>query len=166
MIGVRDNAPDDRLQDPVFVEKAAEAIEELACIAREKGVELNYHNHAWEFQNGAMIFCKLIEKAPHLRFCLDLGWVYVGGGNPIAVLEEHADRVAHVHLRDYSDMFNSYVNLGEGDLDFERLLQILKDSEKDGEEKWAIVEYEYGDKNYKRYKTAKLYLDDIISRLR
>lgn len=165
-LGDPGKTPDERLKDPGFVAEAAAAVDELARIAKSRGVALNYHNHAWEFENHALIFRTLIDKAPNLNFCLDLGWVYVGGENPVAVLKEHCDRVAHVHLRDYHVGLDSYVNLGEGDIDFGRIFRILQENEKkNGKEKWAVVEYEYGDKNYKRYFTAKLYLDYILNQI-
>lgn len=161
-----EQTPDKRLKNPEFVEKVAEAIDELACIAKEKGVALNYHNHAWEFENDALIFRTLLEKAPNLNFCIDLGWVYVGGGNPLTVLEEYGDRIHYVHLRDYNDQLKDYVNLGEGDIDIEKIFRIMEQNEKKyGKEQWVIVEYEYGDVNYKRYITAKLYVDYLLKQI-
>lgn len=147
------------LEEGYDLKTIVEAIEEVAKACLELGVRLHYHNHAWEFKNDAKIFKALVEYAPSLYFALDLGWVHVGGFDPIQIIEKHKDRISYVHLRD-ADENGEFVDLGEGAFHYSKLMSLLK--EVLGEEGWAIVEYEEGEQNFERYNKAKRFLDSVI----
>jgi sugar phosphate isomerase/epimerase len=155
--------PDPRLKDPAFVKKAAQGIGELVKRTKDMGVSLNYHNHYWEFENDCLLFNTLFMDVPDLNFCFDVGWVYSAGNDPIEIIERNTDRFPFIHLRDYSNEFKEFVNLGEGDLDYSRLLKTLNSNQ--GKCEWAIVEYEQGQPNYKRYTTARIFIENLMGSL-
>ncbi|MED4224494.1 sugar phosphate isomerase/epimerase family protein [Neobacillus cucumis] len=138
----------------------ASTIEEAAKACLEMGVKLSYHNHDWEFKNNGEIFNALVEFAPSLYFGLDLGWVSAGGFDPIDTLNRVKDRVVYVHLRDPKEKNSKeFLNLGEGCFNFSELLGAVKDTlPEDG---WAIVEYEFGEISFERYKAAKDFIDSV-----
>lgn len=158
-VSFQDRTPDDRLKDPDFVKKMVLQMEHLAKLAKAEGVSLNYHNHSWEFENDAMIFNAILKFAPTMNFALDTGWAFFSGYDPIKLIRENPDRYHYVHIRDYNNEQKEFVNIGEGDMDLRALFEILKKTMADDD--WAIVEYETGPCNYKRYLTAKLYLNYI-----
>lgn len=136
------------------------AIEEASKVCLDMGAKLNYHNHAWEFENGGAIFDALTEHAPSLNFALDLGWVYAGGRDPAEMLKKLAGRVSYVHLRDAGDNDDKkFVNLGEGIFDYKRLVDVLKATL--GNDGWAIVEYEEGEQDFERYLKARMFLEGL-----
>jgi sugar phosphate isomerase/epimerase len=155
--------PDPRLKDPAFVKKAAMGIGELVKRTKDMGVSLNYHNHDWEFENDGLLFNTLFTNFPDLNFCFDVGWVYSTGNDPIRIIEKNPERFPFVHLRDYSNEFKEFVNLGEGDINYSRLLKTLNGNS--GKCEWAVVEYEQGQPNYKRYTTARIFIESLMESL-
>jgi sugar phosphate isomerase/epimerase len=135
------------------IEKAAKA-----CL--EMGVKLNYHNHNWEFKNNGEIFNILVGFAPSLYFGLDLGWVSAGGFDPIETINKVKDRVVYVHLRDPKEKNSKeFLDMGKGCFNYKELLGILKNViPEDG---WVVVEYEFGEVSFERYKAAKDFIDSV-----
>lgn len=89
-----------------------------------------------------------------IGLCLDTGHLLIGGGDPVAVAQEHPDRVAHLHLKDvdlawarkvqagdvgYTEAVAAgmYVPLGEGDVDIAAIITAL---EADGYAGWYVLE--------------------------
>ncbi len=75
-----------------------------AAKAKTAGIQLSYHNHAFEFaphgggKTGFDIF--IAEFSPDMHFELDLFWVKVGGAEPLDMLKKLKGRVSQVHLKD------------------------------------------------------------------
>jgi inosose dehydratase len=104
-----------------------------------------------------------IERPEHVRrfldgceiaLCLDTGHSMVGGGDPVELAGEAAERVRHVHLKDvdrglagrvlsgevgYEEAVRRglYRPLGEGDVDVRRILELLDAAGYDG---WYVLE--------------------------
>lgn len=89
-----------------------------------------------------------------IKFCLDTGHMLIGGTDPVAFARNHADRVAHSHLKDVSlevakrvqsgeityyqgILQGMYVPLGEGDVDVRSIVTDLVNSGYDG---WFALE--------------------------
>lgn len=162
---------DPRLADPAAAEKMAEKLNKIAGKARLKGVSVNYHNHCWEFDHDGLLFMTLIDAAPEVRFALDTGWAAGSGWDPADLIEKYPDRISYVHLRDYkkeemekcrtfAEKQESYVDLGKGDMDYERLLAVIKKNF--GSNGWAVIEYEKGKVDFERYTNAVAYVREIL----
>ncbi len=108
-------------------------------------------------------FGTVIERPHHLRrfldgcetgLCLDTGHLMVGGDDPVDVTELAADRVRVVHLKDVDRLLAEFVAagklgyeeavrqgvfrpLGDGDMDTERVIELL---ERSGYEGWYVLE--------------------------
>lgn len=102
----------------------ARTLEPLGRRLREKGLQLAYHNHAFEFtsvaddKNGLDLFYETAD--PELvKAQLDLAWVAIGGGNPAVYVRKLRDRVPLVHLKDYDpDATPQWVPGGKGKVDW------------------------------------------------
>jgi len=151
---------DERLSDPEFVKKVMEGLNASAKSAAAEGVSINYHNHSWEFENDALIFNSMIKYAPELMMGMDTGWAYRSGYDPIKLIRENPSRYRYLHIRDYNSELGEFVNVGEGEMNLKELFKAAEEAL--GADGWAIVEYETGPKNYKRYVTAKIYLDWLL----
>lgn len=170
--GDEPNLGDDRLTDPKTLCTMAENIGEIArLIYSEYGVRINYHNHNWEYANDNAIFDALVKYAPDLFFALDVGWVAVAGRDPFELIPTLKGRLKYVHLRDYdrakadactlpSEMDKSYVDIGHGDMDFPRLMNLLQQVM--GDDSWAVIEYEKGPVEFKRYADAVKFIKAIM----
>ncbi len=83
---------------------------------RERGVELLYHNHDWEFLNGGKVFAAL-NAAAAARFCPDVGWFLKGQVGARATLDRLNGRLGAVHFKDFATAAPGVVDplpLGEG----------------------------------------------------
>ena len=122
---------------------------EMASRLAEAGIGLYYHNHHIEFAryDGRYVLDIIRERAPLMRFELDVHWIHRGGKDPVSVLKDYAGLVDLVHLKDYrishipEDDFRSVLNgdreafrrafrevvqfaeVGEGNLDFPAIIE-------------------------------------------
>lgn len=151
---------DPRLSDPEFVARVAEGLDYLAVESKKNGVTVNYHNHFWEFENDALIYRTILVRSPNVNFAFDTGWAFFAGYDPVELMEKNPERFKYAHIRDFNRELGEFVNLGEGDSDLLRLTKTM--AKMFGPDDWAIVEYETGAVNYKRYRTAYIYLQHIL----
>ena len=95
------------------------------------GLKFGYHNHTMEFKkqkNGEVPYIELLKLTdPSLvTMEMDCGWVVVGGGNPIELLEHYPTRISMLHIKDFK--FNGKpmsvsnppqsAELGRGSIDY------------------------------------------------
>ncbi len=109
--------------DPVaFAAKLSPIADKLA----ESGVELSYHNHAFELDGEKPLWLDRLFGASdpgRLKAQLDLGWIQVSGQDPVAYIQRYANRLPTVHLKDYSgDPAKHDALAGEGWLDWDSIL--------------------------------------------
>jgi sugar phosphate isomerase/epimerase len=84
--------------------RVAENCNKAAELAAKAGIQLAYHNHAFEFEpkeggtTGYDIFRK--EFSEHMKFEMDVFWIKVGGVDPVKLLHEMKGRVSQLHLKD------------------------------------------------------------------
>jgi sugar phosphate isomerase/epimerase len=69
------------------------------------GLKFGYHNHKIEFKkaDGVTPYDELVRLTDPAKvtFELDLGWVVVGGGDPVALLKKYSDRISMLHVKDF-----------------------------------------------------------------
>ncbi|MEO9004961.1 MAG: sugar phosphate isomerase/epimerase [Ginsengibacter sp.] len=135
-----------------------EGAEKVAAAVKDKfGIRTVFHNHcAGYIETPDEINAFLQITDPSLvGLCFDTGHYKFGGGKDvIGMLEKHWNRIWHVHFKDFSDelaassakhnwdYFQSVRNgvfceLGKGSVDFEAVIQFLKNKNYDG---WIVVE--------------------------
>lgn len=82
----------------------AERMNKAALLSKEAGIQLSYHNHAFEFQpmdggkSGFDIFVE--EFVPEMHFEVDVFWVVVGGKDPGELIKSLKGGVSQLHLKD------------------------------------------------------------------
>lgn len=87
----------------------------IARAAQQHGVHAVLHPHVGSYvESDAEVRRFLTDSS--LGLCLDTGHLLVGGADPVAIAEEFADRVAHVHLKDVDGALATKVR--EGSLTF------------------------------------------------
>lgn len=113
-------------------------IDEAIVIAgklRDAGIQFGYHNHDFEFEKslpGRSSFYNLLiaEGGDDLMLELDIYWAQNAGVDPTALIERLSKRVPVVHLKDKEVLRGKVVMapVGEGNLDWQRILPALKSS--------------------------------------
>ena len=84
--------------------RLAERMNQAAVEASQAGIQLSYHNHAFEFepkeggQSGYDVFTE--EFVPEMKFEVDVFWVVVGDADPVELLQKLKGRVSQLHLKD------------------------------------------------------------------
>lgn len=144
--------------NPLF-DAAPEKLIEWGQLARQRGFQLLYHNHDFEFCRigGVPALDRIYDTVPAelLQTELDVCWIRAAGFDPDAYISKYAGRCPLIHFKDFrgdnitpvGTVFPDgvtpprpenmeYRSLGEGTLDFHSL---LKTAEKAGAE-WVIVE--------------------------
>ncbi len=87
--------------------RVAENCNKAAGMAKKAGIQLAYHNHAFEFEpktggkTGFDIFVD--EFSQDMKFELDVFWVKVGGIDPAELIGKLSGRVTQLHLKDLKD---------------------------------------------------------------
>lgn len=84
--------------------QVAENCNKAAVKAKEAGIQLAYHNHAFEFEpkeEGKCGFDIFVEEfSPEMKFELDVFWVKAGNHDPVTMIEKLSGRVSQLHLKD------------------------------------------------------------------
>lgn len=130
----------------------AEQLNQIGKKVHAAGLMFGYHNHTMEFQkqkNGEVPYVELLKLTdPSLvTMEMDCGWVVVGGGNPIELLERYPTRISMLHVKDFK--FNGKpmsvsnppqsAELGRGSIDYRPIFQAAA---KTGHVKHCFVEQE------------------------
>lgn len=95
--------------------------------------------HPNEFSSPAT-FQKALDMSEWFRVNLDIGHFWAGGFDPVAYINEHHDRITHLHIKDRKKDNGPNEPFGEGNTPIKPVLQLLKDKKYKIP---ALVEYEY-----------------------
>jgi sugar phosphate isomerase/epimerase len=104
---------------------------------RSAGLQLCYHNHAFEFQpmEGSTPLQVLMQETQKdlVGLEMDVFWVSVGGQDPVQLLKQYSGRVPLIHLKDkakgspvqYNESVGAaaFKEVGAGSLDFPAILR-------------------------------------------
>lgn len=124
-------------KDDTQLRHQAVRLERLGFQMLSAGIELCYHTHDPEMRQGAREFHHMLQVTDPMAvgFNIDPHWIYRGCGNSMVALEDildmYGDRIRTVHLRQSVGGTWSET-LGEGDIDHEPIIDVLKAIEFDG----------------------------------
>lgn len=121
--------------------------------AAEVGVVATLHPHLGTVVEAPAAVERVITGS-RIGLCLDAGHFTLGGGDPVQLVRDHADRIVHAHLKDvslavaarvragelsYRDGVQQgmYRALGEGDARIPEIIAALRDANYDG---WYVLE--------------------------
>jgi inosose dehydratase len=134
-------------------QRLADALNQIGASCREIGLVAAMHPHtntAIETREDIDAILRLTDPAL-VGFAPDTGQIAKGGSDIVEVLETHRDRIAHVHLKDWSGRYErddrgreidttgyaNYEPIGNGVLPMPEIFRILLESERDV---WTNVE--------------------------
>lgn len=103
--------------------RVADTLNGIGQRCKERGVQLSYHNHAFELdrfdgQTGLEILFN--EADPDLvQWEADVYWVEYAGANAADLIRRYAGRVPLIHIKDMTkDDRRTFAEVGEGRIDF------------------------------------------------
>lgn len=132
----------------------------IAHVARmgteEYGLTVGIHAHAAGFMDFEPELERLLDEVDEaiLKICFDTGHHSYAGFDPVAFMKRHAGRIGYMHFKDIDPAVKAdaiekgtgfyeacgqgiFCNLGEGDVDFPAVRQVLLDA---GFKGWCTVE--------------------------
>ena len=112
--------------------ETAQLLEVYGQKAREAGLTLCYHNHAFELTEqfeGITGLEILFENASadDLKAELDVYWIQKGGANPVEFINRYAERLPLLHCKDMMPD-GSFGEVGEGVLEWPTILEAARDA--------------------------------------
>ena len=124
--------------------------------AEEYGLTVGIHAHAAGFMDFEPELERLLDEVDEsiMKICFDTGHHSYAGFDPVAFMKRHMDRISYMHFKDIDPAVKQQVianrtgfydacgqgifcNLGQGDVDFDAVRQVLLDA---GFEGWCTVE--------------------------
>lgn len=122
----------------------AEAFNKAGEDCQKLGLKFGYHNHEYEFEEeqGHVLYDILMDNtdADLVHMELDLGWVIVGGKDPIDYFTRYEGRFPLWHLKDMDMVKKESTEFGKGGLD---IVKMLANKEKSGLKYIFIEQEEY-----------------------
>jgi inosose dehydratase len=132
----------------------------IAAIAKmgteEYGLTVGIHAHAGGFMDFEPELERLLSEVDEsiLKICFDTGHHSYAGFDPVAFMKRHINRISYMHFKDIdpvvkadvvknrTDFYKAcgqgiFCNLGQGDVDFPAVRQVLLDNNFEG---WCTVE--------------------------
>ena len=116
----------------------------LLGFADHHKIYLAFHGHAEydnpdEFSTPAT-FQQALDMSKYARVNLDIGHYTAANLDPIAYIEQHHDRISHLHIKDRKKNKGENVDWGKGDTHIKEALVLLRDKKYPIP---AFIEYEY-----------------------
>jgi sugar phosphate isomerase/epimerase len=168
---------DQSKRNPDGMKQVAELFNRAGETAQKSGIQLAYHNHAYEFEpsetlgNKKLYDVLLAETDPKLvKMEMDLCWITVGGADPLQYFEQNPGRFPLVHVKDWtkkdgpsehdfggatgSHAEGHMADVGQGDIDWKR---IFAHSDQAGIQHY-IVENDYPKSPYDDLRVCYEYL--------
>jgi sugar phosphate isomerase/epimerase len=142
--------------------KVAESFNKAGEECKKLGIKFGYHNHEYEFENkeGKVLYDILLDNTqPDLvHMELDLGWVIVGGKNPLDYFNKYPGRFPLWHLKDMDLVKKHSVEFGKGQLD---IIAMLKNRKQSGLDIMFVEQEEYASTPFESMKENMEYLRKI-----
>lgn len=117
-------------------QRLAQGLDRVADLAERHGLRASYHPHLTTIVEGPEQVDRILSLSG-IGFCPDTGHLAAGGGDPVDMIRRHAERVAHVHLKDFTPEPFGFHPLGRGGVDIPGVIRVLRESGYSG---WATVE--------------------------
>lgn len=138
-------------------QRLGQALEQVADLAHRIGLVATYHPHLGSCVQAPDQLEKLF-KYTGIGLCPDTAHVQAGGGDPVALLRNHASRVNYVHLKDIKQ--GVFMPLGQGEQNYAEILAALSDAGYDG---WITVELDSFPDPKRGAEISKTFLQQAIA---
>ena len=153
----------------------AETMNRAGEIAKQTGIDATMHPHWGTAAESRLEIEVLLDRLdPKLvGFAPDTGQIAKGGADPFPIMERWADRIRYVHMKDVSRDWEEarkrgvslrspegYAEMGQGVLDFRKMMPIL---EKAGFDGWLMAELDEAKRpGGEAAKLSRDYIRDVL----
>jgi sugar phosphate isomerase/epimerase len=115
--------------------------------AQKYKIMVGFHGHDNTFNPDEFSTPETFSRAmkgasPYIGVNLDIGHFVAAGGDPVAYIREHHDKIVTLHIKDRKKNHGANLPFGQGDTPIVEVLRLLRDNQ------WKIpanIEYEYGE---------------------
>jgi sugar phosphate isomerase/epimerase len=135
--GVSVGEPAGRKKTEAEFDNQAELLRRLISLGEKKGIVLNLHNHTAEVENKMYDLRGTLKRIPDIKLGPDLNWLLRAGVDPISFLKEFRKQIVFLHLRDQLTNGKWPESMGEGNVNFKEIADVLKEISFKGD---AIIE--------------------------
>lgn len=139
--------------------KVAEAFNKAGEECKKMNLKFGYHNHEYEFESdkGEVLYDVLLDNTDpaFVNMEMDLGWVIVGGKNPLDYFNKYKGRFPLWHLKDMNMTKKQSTEFGKGGLD---IVQMLKHAKQAGMKYFFVEQEEYASTPFESMKENMDYL--------
>ncbi|WP_431245659.1 sugar phosphate isomerase/epimerase family protein [Leifsonia xyli] len=112
--------------------RQGENLTRIAGLVAPLGLRVSLHNHAHTFDEAQLDLDSVLTHAdPAVGLCVDTGWAWFAGHDPLAWVREHPQRVFAFHFRNMRGQVPTE-DLSEGDLDVPAIVRTAVASGYDG----------------------------------
>jgi sugar phosphate isomerase/epimerase len=98
-------------------------IEQMGVKCADMGIQLSYHNHAWEFERYGYELFDAITEYKHIGIALDIGWLYRSGYDLNKTIERYRRQIKYLHIKDTTK--EQWKELGTGDANIKEAVGLL-----------------------------------------
>ena len=130
-------------ETPALMKKIAISCNELGKKTADVGIQLCYHNHAFEFEKidgGTTCYDVLIDELDNdlVKFEFDVFWSKIGGWDPLETMKKLDGRISQVHLKDLKEgtptiydegkvPADAFQECGNGTIDMAAVMKLAKE---------------------------------------
>src|SRR5690606_22331924 len=134
--------PRGRMKTEEELDAQADLLTKLIALSKSRGIVLNLHNHTYEVENNLFDLKGTMKRIPDVKLGPDLNWLLRAGVDPVAFLREYKDKIIFMHLRDQLSNGRWPESIGEGDVDFGEIGNVLDEINFNGD---LIIELAHED---------------------
>ena len=139
---------DDEMSIPDKIRAMAPFLNELGKIAQDAGMEIGLHPHVNTIVEKPDEIDMIMELTDprYVGIVPDTGHIQLGDGDPVEIIRKYSSRLNYFHLKDVKGIFErpnfgpNLCELGNGEVDFQRVMALLKDVGYNG---WLNVEQDF-----------------------
>lgn len=125
--GVSVGKPAGRKKTEEEFDNQASLLKRLIALGEKKGIVLNLHNHTYEVENGMYDLRGTLKRLPDVKLGPDLNWLLRAGVDPLDFIRKFRSQIVFTHLRDQLSNGKWPESLGEGNVNFREIADILNE---------------------------------------
>jgi len=126
--GVSVGKPSGRIKTEEELDNQADLLKKIISLCEKKGIVLNLHNHTYEVENNMYDLRGTLKRIPDVCLGPDLNWLLRGGVDPLTFMREFKKQIVFLHLRDQLSNGKWPESLGEGDVNFREIAEVMDET--------------------------------------
>jgi len=123
-------------QEGLLIQALRDDLAPITEYARKHHKNIAFHPHKGTVIETRSDLEDFYSEPTSIKLCLDVAHIEACSSSALEVLKEFREKIAYIHLKDYSHKTGKFTELGLGDLNLKPILSYLKDNYTG----WATVE--------------------------